>query len=713
MWVNQRVPTFYDDLIDVIGKNKGNLIASTACVGGALPHEILKAYEANPDSPDLTVCKKWIISMKKLFGEGNFFLELQPSAQEEQKIVNKFLVELSELTDTPYIITTDSHYERKEDRLVHEAFLNSQEADREVGDFYATTYIMSEQEIHEYLDDSLGYDAVQKGLDNTMLVYNMCEEYDLFKPLDIPYVPSDTREPDEKLYEKYRKYISLLDYFKNSEYDSDRHLVREVTERIEKLPDELANKETYDAIQICLDSIKKSSEKQKTPWSAYLLQTRELIDICWESESLVGCSRGSGLGFILLYILGITQVNPLKEEVPTFHWRFLNPERVSPLDIDVDVEGPKRGLIVENLQAKYGGFRHVSKVQTLLRAKAKNALQIACRGLGYPVEIGLFLASFIKAERGIQFTLKQTFYGDPDNGIKPDKEFVNLMTGEYADIWEVAQKIEGLCVGVGSHAGGVILSAKDMVDSVALMKTNSGDVITQFDLHNSEYCSLIKWDLLGIDALQKIHIEMNLLLEDGRIEWQGDLRSTYEKYLGVYNIQRNNNEIWDMICQHKIMSLFQMEKQTGWQCIELGQPRSLKDMSALNSVMRLMPPDPTAETPLQRYSRFNKDINLWYEEMDKYGLTKEEQETVKKYALKSYGLLPNQEDFMAIVQDPEIGGFNLLWADRLRKSIAKKSPKDYTELQIEFYKNIEEKGLSQKLCHYVWDVLIAMNRGLT
>ena len=711
MWVNQRVPTFYDDLIDVVSKNKGNLIASTACMGGALPNEILKANEENPNNPNLEVCIKWINSMKKLFGSENFFLELQPSVQEEQNIVNKYLLKLSEITDTPYIITTDAHYEKKEDRKVHEAFLNSQEADREVGDFYATTYIMSEKEIHNYLDDSLGHDVIEKGINNTMMVYNMCEEYDLFKPLDIPYVPSDIREPDNKLYEKYKEKIPLLEYFKESKYDSDRHLVREITERIEKHKEELDTKETYDAIQTCLDSIKKSSEKQKTPWSAYLLQTRELIDMCWESGSLVGCSRGSGLGFILLYILGITQVNPLREEVPTFHWRFLNPERVSPLDIDVDVEGPKRGLIVENLQNKYGGVRHVSKVQTLLRAKAKNAIQIACRGLGYPVEVGLFLASFIKAERGIQFTLKQTFYGDPENNLKPDKEFANLMTNEYPDIWEVAQKIEGLCVGVGSHAGGVILSAKDMVDSVALMKTNSGDVITQFDLHNSEYCSLIKWDLLGVDCLQKIHIELDLLLEDGKIEWQGDLRSTYEKYLGVYNIERDNDEIWDMIDHHKIMSLFQMEKQSGWQCIELGQPRSLKDMSALNSVMRLMPPDPTAETPLQRYSRFKKDINLWYDEMDEYGLTKDEQEVVKKYALKSYGLLPNQEDFMAIVQDPAIGGFGLLWADRLRKSIAKKNPKDYSELQQEFYKNIEEKNLSYKLCHYVWDILIAMNRG--
>jgi DNA polymerase-3 subunit alpha len=507
--------------------------------------------------------------------------------------------------------------------------------------------------------------------------------------------------------------IPLFNTFVKSEYPSDRHLVREIIRKIKQKPEELYNQETFDAIQTCLDSIKKSSDKQHTPWSAYLLQTSDLIKVCWESGSLVGPSRGSGLGFILLYILDITQVNPLREEVSTYHWRFLNPERVSPLDIDIDTEGSKKEIIIQNLQNKYNGPRHVSKVQTKLTAKAKNALQIACRGLGYTPEEATFLGSFIKAERGIQFTLKQTFYGDEENGLAPDKEFCRLMTDNYPDVWEVAQKIEGLVTGVGSHAGGVIICSEDIVDSVALMKTTSGDIITQFDLHASEWCSLIKWDLLGIDALQKIHTAMDLLLEDGYIEWQGDLKSTYEKYFGVYNIDRNNPEVWDMICEHKIMSLFQMEKQTGWQCIELGKPRSLVDMAALNSVMRLMPPDPNAETPLERYSRFKSNISLWYKEMDEYGLTKEEQKFLEKYALQNYGLLPNQENFMEIVQAPEVGGFNLLWSDRLRKSIAKKSPKDYTELQMEFYKSVEEKGLSEKLCHYVWDVLIAMNRGLT
>lgn len=261
--------------------------------------------------------------MKSIFGEGNFFLELQPSIQEEQKITNRLLITLSKLTNTPYIITTDSHYLKKEDKAVHDAFLKSQEADRETGDFYASTYVMSEQEIHEYMDESLGYDTVETGINNTMLIYNMCENYTLYRDLNIPYIPSNVEEPDSELFNEFKDKIPLLEYFYNSDYPSDRHLVREITKKIKIKSEELYNQETFNAIQICLDSIKKSSEKQHTPWSAYLLQTADLIKICWESGSLVGPSRGSGLGFILLYILGITQVNPLREEVETKHWRSM------------------------------------------------------------------------------------------------------------------------------------------------------------------------------------------------------------------------------------------------------------------------------------------------------------------------------------------------------------------------------------------------------
>ena len=681
VWVNIRTPTFYDDLFEVVDADPGHLIFSSACLGGAAPNMILQAYRQNPENPDYSLCKKWIRRLEKHSGKGNFFLELQPSNQEDQIIVNNVLVELSKQLNIPYIITTDAHYLRKEDRAVHEAFLKSNDdagKEREVGEFYATTYVMSEAEIHEYMDEHLGYDVVQKGLDNTQLIRDMIQEYTLEQPLDIPYVPDDLTEPNELLVEKYSRYIPLLEYFANSEHDSDRHLVREIVNKIEQCPEELANKATYDAIEDNLNSVKLLSEKQHTQWSAYLLQTRDLVNAIWESGSLCAPSRGSGLGFILLYILGITQVNPLREQVKTYSWRFLNPQRVSPLDVDSDFENFYRNDIIKILQHKYcgndikAGERRVTKVQTLLTIKSRAAIQVACRGLGVSVEEAQFLSSFITGERGIQYTLRQVYYGDEENNLAPNTEFVNIINSKeiYQKVWNVALNIEGLVNGVGSHAGGIILTPKDIINYCALMKTGSGDIITQFDLHTAEKAGLIKWDALATDALVKEHICLNLLLEDKLIEWQGSMRATYEKYIGVYNIDRDNPEIWDMINNHKIISFFQMEKQSGYQAISIGKPRSLVDLSALNSVMRLMAPEPGAESPLERYGRFKKDITLWYKEMADYGLTDHEQQIVRKYAEENYGLLPNQENFMTVVQDPEIGGFDLLWADRLRKSIA-------------------------------------------
>lgn len=201
-----------------------------------------------------------------------------------------------------------------------------------------------------------------------------------------------------------------------------------------------------------------------------------------------------------------------------------------------------------------------------------------------------------------------------------------------------------------------------------------------------------------------------MLLEDNYIEWQGSLKATYEKYLGTYNIDRDNEKIWDLINEHKIISLFQFEKSSGYTAIEMGKPRNIVELTALNSVMRLMAQPDQTETPLETYSKHRNDINTWYQEMDEFGLTKNEQEFVKKYALETYGLLPSQESFMIIVQDEAVGGWDLIFADKIRKAVAKKQPKDFKELEAKFFERAEERNLSLTLCSYVWK-LIAQNAG--
>ena len=207
-----------------------------------------------------------------------------------------------------------------------------------------------------------------------------------------------------------------------------------------------------------------------------------------------------------------------------------------------------------------------------------------------------------------------------------------------------------------------------------------------------------------------MHICLDLLTEQNYIE-DDSLQARYEKTIGIYNLEREDRDMWQMTWDHKVQSLFQMEKQSGIQGIALTHPESVDDLATLNSVIRLMAQEKGAEQPLNKFARFKKNINLWYQEMDDYGLTLEEQKILEPIIKLSYGICESQEGFMQLVQMPECGGFDLTWADRLRKSIAKKNPAEYEKLTKEYFEEVEKKGLSKNLCSYVWNVLVATSRG--
>ena len=285
------------------------------------------------------------------------------------------------------------------------------------------------------------------------------------------------------------------------------------------------------------------------------------------------------------------------------------------------------------------------------------------------------------------------------------------MTTNYPELWEVAKRIEGLVCRLGEHAGGVVFVDEPFTNSTALARTPTGDIITQFDLHDDEKASLIKIDLLSIEGLDKIHNCIDLLIEHGYVTPKATLKETYEDLIGIYNLERNDINMWKMVWNHEIHSLFQMEQQSGIQGIALTHPESVDDLAVLNSVIRLMAQEKGQEQPLNKFARFKEDISLWYQEMDEYGLTKEEQTLLEPILKTSYGICESQEKFMQLVQMPECGGYPLAWADSLRKAIAKKNPAGFNKLEEEFYKNIEEKGLSYKFCHYVWHVLVSTSKG--
>ena len=707
----RRVPTYYQDLLDIIAVDPGHVIGSTACLGGFLGTKLLQ-YRTMPEAEQKEFYEKiknWLKQIESIFGKDNFYLEMQPSTDNEQIYVNQHIIILSEELDIPYIITTDSHYLKKDDAPIHSAFLKSQEGDREVDSFYATTYLMGTDEIESFFKLYADDYVLQKSYANVLKIKDMCEDYSLKKELKIPsLIWKEANQYAEWEYRDFFQKMPYLEKFANSSFNGDRHMVNLIIDKI-KSDTRLQNKETYDELNDNLRITWESSEVNKVHWSAYFLNLQKTLDLCWEAGSIVGPGRGSGVGFLLLYILDIIQINPMWETTQTYSWRFLNPERVSVLDIDTDIEGGRRAQVLQKLRDFYGNDR-VSNVVTFGTEGSKSAIQTAARGLGIDNDISLYISSLIPADRGKVRTLHQCYYGDVENDFKPIPLFVQQMK-EYPELWEVAQKIEGLVNRVGEHAGGVIFVDEPFTESTALMKVPNNDIVTQFDLHDCEDASLIKIDLLSVEGLDKIHTCLDLLCDTGYIERKATLKETYNEYLDIYKLERNSPEMWNMVQTHQIQSLFQMEKQSGIQGIALTKPVSVDDLAVLNSVIRLMAQNKDEEQPLVKYAKFKHNIKLWHEEMDRYGINKEEQELLASIVGQSYGIAESQEKIMRLVQMPECGGFNLTWADSLRKAVAKKQPEAYLKLQEEYFEAVEAKKLSKNLCNYVWNVLIAMSRG--
>ena len=701
----RRVPTYYQDLIDIIAANRGHVIGCTACLGGALGTQLMK-YHENKNEELYGKIVQWCDQMEHIFGADNFFLELQPSESHEQTYVNRMLIDLANNFHYRYIISTDSHYLKKEDASIHAAYLNAQDGDREVSSFYATTYMMDTTELESHMD--LTGEELECAYSNIRAIAAMCEDYSLLKPLKIPAL--QWNEPSVTHIDRaWFLAIPSLEKFYKSDYEGDNVLARAIVERLIKEPS-LQTSAVYAAIEDNLDKTWESSLVNKTHWSAYFLNLQRIIDVCWEAGTLVGCGRGSGVGFILLYILGITQINPLAETVQTFSFRFLNPSRVSVLDIDTDIEGGRRADVLNTFRKVYGQDR-VANVATFRTEKSKSAVLTAARGLGIDVDVAQYIASLIPADRGQLRTLDQCMYGDEENGFEPIKQFIYEMTENYPELWEVAHKIEGLVCGTGIHAGGVIFVDEPFVNSTALMRAPDGTICTQFDLHDCEDASLIKMDLLSVEAMDKMHICLDLLCEHGYVERKPTLRETYERTIGIYNLEREAKDMWHMVWNHEIQALFQMEQQSGIQGIALTKPESVDDLAHLNSIIRLMAQEKGGEMPLNKYARFKEDIELWYDEMRNFGLKPSEMEILEPIIKGSYGICESQEAFMQLVQIPECGGFDLNFADKLRKAIAKKNPKAYDELTKEYFETCREKGLSMNLCNYVWNVLVATSRG--
>lgn len=705
----ERVPTVKNELEGIIGEQKGNLIATSACLGGELQNYIQSFFRDGDVSAKRKI-HEFITWGIKIFGKDNFFLELQPTLEvpqitlettHPQIIVNQKLIMLAKAYGISYVFATDSHYLKKEHRAVHEAYLRADEdnaSNRELGDFYATTYMMEIQELHDLLISHLSEEEIKTGFANTMKIHRMIDSYDLSHSV---IVPSDKTIPDVDLRHIFKEFYPEYQYiekFANSKDKQEKYLMYMIEQSI--VTRKLSYKESIvKRLDLELGELWNISEKIGMRLATYYVLVQRIInEIMWK-VSYVGVARGSVTGFLMAYAIGITQMNPMKHSLP--HWRHLSAERPELPDIDVDSESAKRQEIFA-LMKQYFGVDNVLNTLTLRTEGTKSCTLTACKGWGIDNDTAQVIADMIPFERGANWSLNDCFEGNAEKNRSPVTEFKNAVT-KYDGLKEVMLLIEGLVCGRSIHASAVYIFDNGYLEHNSRMKAPNGTDITAYNMHDSDWCGALKFDCLTILGLDKEHKAIDLLIEKGVIEEQGSIKATYDKYIHPDVLDYDTSEMWNMIGNNEIMDAFQFDTPTGSQAAKKVRPQSLGELATANSLMRLMP-EQGEESPIDTYIKYKGNIDLWYKEMRDYGLTEAEINVLEPHLLPVYGVAETQEVVMKLSMDEKIANFTVAEANMIRKSIAKKQAEVLEKARQLFFEKGEKVGTSKKMLEYVWYV---------
>lgn len=710
----ERVPTLKSDLEEVMKKYPGTLIATTACLGGELSINTLNLInaEATGDKNGAEIAHNNIVNFmlwcKEIFKD-DFYVECAPGSSREQVLVNKRLISIAQAFGLKMVIGSDAHYLKKEDRYVHKAYLNSKGGEREVDEFYEFAYLQTNEEIIENLKKSdFSEDYIMQMFDNSYNIFEKIENYSLAHKQTIPKV--SVSDYPKKSFDK-EHYPILASMFKSDD-KVNRYWVNKCVDKLEEL--DLYNDTYLSRLEEEADIKQTISEKLETNMFSYPVTLEHYVNLFWECGSMVGAGRGSSCSGLNHYLLGITQLDPIKWNLP--FWRYLNKERVELGDIDLDLCPSKRPKILNEIKKERGQFFR-SDIDELSRENlgctliatfgtegTRSTILTACRGYraeGFPdgidVDTAQYLSSLIPSERGFLWPLSDVINGNPEKDRKPITLFINEVN-QYPGLLDIMIGIEGLVNKRSSHASGVILFDEDPYEFGSFMRTPKGEIITAYDLHMCEAAGMTKYDFLVTEVQDKLTETIRLLQDYGEVESDLTLREIYDKYFHPNVLPIEDQNIWKALQENSVLNIFQFDSEVGSQAAKKIKPKSMLEMADANGLMRLMAAEKGQESPMDKYIRYKNNINLWYQEMDNYGLTKEEQEYLKPYFESSYGVPPSQEQLMRMLMDEHLCNFSLKDANAARKVVGKKQMNKIPALR----QQVLDQAASPCLGNYIW-----------
>ncbi len=615
--------------IEILKKYSKGLIGLSACMGGAVARSILThSYEK---------AKEFALMYNDIFGEGNFFLELQDHGIENQAIVNQNLIRMSKETNIPLVCTNDIHYIKEEDAEAHDILLCIQtgktvEDENRMRYEGGQYYLKSPKQMLDL------FPYAPEALENTYKIAKRCNVSFEFNKYKLPIF----NVPNGKDAFSYLKELC-----ENG-----------LKERYKEITDYLIDRLNYE-----LDTIKQMG------FVDYFLIVWDFIKYAKDNDIMVGPGRGSAAGSLVSYCLKITDIDPI--EYSLIFERFLNPERISMPDIDIDFCYEKRQNVINYVIEKYG-IDHVSQIITFGTMAARNAIRDVGRALNIPYADVDRIAKMIPME--LKITISKALVQNPELL----EEYNN--NPQVKHLIDMSLKLEGLPRHASTHAAGVVICDKPVMDYVPL-NTNDGVITTQFPMTTLEELGLLKMDFLGLRTLTVIKDAFN------------EINRIHNSNLNVNNINYKDSKIYELISTGNTDGIFQLESAGMKQFMKELKPESIEDIIAGVSLYR---PGPMDFIPKYVKGKNTKsDIKYTHPLL----------EPILK---PTYGCIVYQEQVMQIVQ--ELAGYSLGRSDLLRRAMGKKKTDEMELERKNFIYGIEgevdgciKKGISEEIANQIFD----------
>ena len=587
-----------------------------------------------------------------LFKE-NFFLEIQRLGKENEKEYNDSLIKIATEKQVPIVATNDVRFlspidsdQSPSDYEAHEARVCIQRGEvigdsRRAKEYCENQYLRSSEEMLSIFSD------IPEALVNTINITKRCN---LELQLNEFYLP-DFKVPEKKSAEEFLKSLSKkglrnkIDLIKSSSnaYEIDESLY--------------LNRLEYELDMIC-----------KLGFSGYFLIVADFVNWAKKNEIPVGPGRGSGAGSLTAFALGITSIDPLQYDL--LFERFLNPERVSNPDFDIDFCMEGRDRVLEYVTKKYGK-NSVAQISTRGTMAARAVLRDVVRVLGKPYGFGDRLAKAIPDVLGI--SLSEAYQ---------ENEFKELIdsSDESREVFDMALKLEGLSRSVGTHAAGVVIAPTALTDFTPLIvDTEKGTVATQFDMGDIESAGLVKFDFLGLKTLTVI---------DQTIQRINNKKKNKDDHIDIHDISLEDEKTFQLLQKGNTAGIFQLESRGMREYLKQLVPNSFEDIVTMNALYR-----PGAMKQVDSYIK-KKHGN----EAVTYG-----HEVLEKILKSTYGIIVYQEQVMQIAQ--ELSGFTLGQADILRRAMGKKKKKEMEEQRSNFIEGAVKKGVKRNIATNLFELI--------